>query len=661
MLTALLGAIRQTGSDSRALVTCRYQLALEGKAGLAPLALHHFDGADLDKKLAQLRTFDSRNETPVELRRRLRQLAGGNPRLLERLDQVVADRETDTAVILSAMEEVTETFREETLLRLLLAQQTPDCRRLLAALSLVHLPVDQDAVGALHDDPAADTHLERAAALGLVERASEGAEEGETFFVSTILDPLLASELDTLQKQAISGRAARHLYGVWWEGQGGSNEARALEVLRLALASEEKDIAARTSSGLAHRWCNMARYREAVALCEEVSEHFEDYRVLMARARSEATLGQTGQATTHYERALETAPPEAEQNPEERGTFAATLSNMAGIVAQQGDIPRAIELWNQSLEINERIGDAQGKAATLHNMARIVAQQGDIPRAIELWNQSLEIKERIGDAKGKATTLHEMAGIVAQQGDIPRAIELWNQSLEIYERIGDAQGKATTLHNMAGIVAQQGDIPRAIKLWNQSLEIKERIGDAKGKAATLANMAWAAGRTGDAARHFELNLEAARMLGEVRAFGDLLTVAANLGSSDEAGREAYLAQAVWLASRIQAPLGATLNNAAALVSRLGPSSELSPWVAATALFLVMTRGQEHPQLEQLQQGALSVLGACAQAREIAPEDLQDWMMREGLLDPKRFLPALFEGLEALIGETWLFDRSLFDG
>ena len=454
---------------------------------------------------------------------------------------MVADRETDTAVILSAMEEVTETFREETLLRLLLAQQTPDCRRLLAALSLVHLPVDQDAVGALHDDPAADTHLERAAALGLVERASEGAEEGETFFVSSILDPLLASELDTPQKQAISGRAARHLYGVWWEGQGGSNEARALEILRLALASEEKDIAARTCEGLAHRWFNMARYREAVALCEEVSEHFEDYRVLMARARSEQALGQTSQATTHYERALETAPPEAEQNPEERGTFAATLNNMAGIVAQQGDIPRAIELWNQSLEIKERIGDAQGKAAT------------------------------------------------------------------------------------------------------------------------LANMAWAAGRTGDAARHFELNLEAARMLGEVRAFGDLLTVAANLGSSDEAGREAYLAQAVWLASRIQAPLGATLDIAAALVSRLGPSSQLSPWVAATALSLVMTRGQQHPQLEQLQQGALSVLGACAEAREIAPEDLRDWMMREGLLDPKRFLPALFEGLEALIGETWLFDRSLFDG
>lgn len=72
MLKALLGAIRQTGSDSRALVTCRYQLALEGKARLAPLALHHFDGADLDKNLAQLQTFDSKNKTPVELRRRLR-------------------------------------------------------------------------------------------------------------------------------------------------------------------------------------------------------------------------------------------------------------------------------------------------------------------------------------------------------------------------------------------------------------------------------------------------------------------------------------------------------------------------------------------------------------------------------------------------------------
>lgn len=54
-----------------------------------------------------------------------------------------------------------------------------------------------------------------------------------------------------------------------------------------------------------------------------------------------------------------------------------TLNNMAGVIADQGDIEQALQLWNQSLELCERIGDVQGKAATLANMAYIAGETGD--------------------------------------------------------------------------------------------------------------------------------------------------------------------------------------------------------------------------------------------------------------------------------------------
>ncbi|MEM7584658.1 MAG: tetratricopeptide repeat protein, partial [Acidobacteriota bacterium] len=294
-----------------------------------------------------------------------------------------------------------------------------------------------------------------------------------------------------------------------------------------------------------------------------------------------------------------------------------------------------------------------------HNMANIVEQQGDIPKAMKLWQQSLDIKEDIGDAKGKAATLHEMAGIVAQQGDFPKAMKLWQQSLDIKEDIGDAKGKATTLHNMANIVAQQGDIPKAMKLWQQSLNINDDIGDAQGKAATLASMAWAAGQTGDADRQRQLNVEAARMLGQVGAFNDLVIVADNLGASEEAGSERYLAQAVWLTARIQVPLVASLNLAADLIQRLGPEDDRSPWIAAAAAILVMMRSAEHPDAEQLQQGVSALLGRCAEAREVPPDDFNAWLEREDLLNPDKAFPTLSMHLEALIDDAWLFDRSVF--
>jgi tetratricopeptide (TPR) repeat protein len=101
-------------------------------------------------------------------------------------------------------------------------------------------------------------------------------------------------------------------------------------------------------------------------------------------------------------------------------------------------------------------------------MARVIAQQGDVERALQLWQQSLELKERIGDVKGKAVTLHNMAGVIAQQGDMERAVQLWQRSLEIKEHIGDVRGKAATLANMAWAAGQSGDHARSEELYRQA-------------------------------------------------------------------------------------------------------------------------------------------------------------------------------------------------
>jgi len=45
---------------------------------------------------------------------------------------------------------------------------------------------------------------------------------------------------------------------------------------------------------------------------------------------------------------------------------------------------KAIALYQQSIEIEEKIGNVQGKAATLHCLARIYANQGEIDPAIAL-------------------------------------------------------------------------------------------------------------------------------------------------------------------------------------------------------------------------------------------------------------------------------------
>jgi tetratricopeptide (TPR) repeat protein len=251
-----------------------------------------------------------------------------------------------------------------------------------------------------------------------------------------------------------------------------------------------------------------------------------------------------------------------------------------------------------------------------------------------------------------------MAGVIAQQGDIERAIALWEQSLELDERIGDVRGKAATLGNMAGVIAQQGDIERAIALWEQSLEILERIGDVGGKAATLANLAYWAGETGDKARQLDLNLQAASAFAQVRAYGNLVTVLNNLGVADESNGLVYLAQATWLTLRIQAPLTNTIKLIRALYNAVPQGDELKALLGTTALFFCNSRGEGHPQLEELQELSVRMVSGAAGVQGIeTPEAFDTWVVQQRLNDPKYFLPRLNERLEEIVGDEWLFDRS----
>jgi tetratricopeptide (TPR) repeat protein len=154
---------------------------------------------------------------------------------------------------------------------------------------------------------------------------------------------------------------------------------------------------------------------------------------------------------------------------------ASILYEISNIYLGWGNLASAIALFQQSLDLYEKIGDVQGKASSLHLLAIIYARRGDVDRAIALFQQSLDLYEKIGDVQGKAASLHQLAGIYASRGDVDRAIALYQQSLDLYEKIGDVQGKAMTLWWLGHIAQQQGDNITALEYLQESFDILQRI------------------------------------------------------------------------------------------------------------------------------------------------------------------------------------------
>jgi tetratricopeptide (TPR) repeat protein len=366
---------------------------------------------------------------------------------------------------------------------------------------------------------ALEPHFGRCTALGLIEESVDEDGHGERgYYVSKLVQPLLEEPAEDEGEGALR-RALAALRAPWWEGLPagkGTSEPRALELHRLALEVGEAGLAARLADLVSTSYVNGWRNEEAVALLERTLELGEDYRLLLNLARAKAAMGLEG-AGEAYARAQ--ALGEALGTERDDREYAAILHNRAGFLAQQGEVEEALRLYRDSLEIEERIGDVQGKAATLHAMAGIFAQQGEVEEALRLYRDSLALKERIGDVRGKAATLHNMAGIFAQQGEVEEALRLYRDSLDLQERIGDVQGKAATLNNMAGIFAQQGQVEEALRLYRDSLDLNERIGDVRGKAATLHNMAIIFAQQGqveEALRLYRDSLDLKERIGDVQ-------------------------------------------------------------------------------------------------------------------------------------------------
>ena len=413
--------------ESRLLVTCRYDCPLPQTLELYAEQLQGMKAGDVRKQCQRLEL-----KPYAALTERLVKIADGNPRLLKWLSEVVTAEDwvdIDLAELLVRLESVETKFRENLLLATLLEALEESEQKALARLSVVQAPIVQALVTALESE----LDLSKLTALTLVEPGQ--GMDGPEYRVPSIVGKLLQAQMAEEDSLAAQKRSTQVLHRVWWEEpKDGCDTDRALEILRLGLASQEYEIAVTVGDSMATSRVNNYRYVEAQDICERILAVHEDYRIFGTIARAQVVQGDTDIAVANYQKALDLCP---EDDLKER---TATLSNMAGVIAQQGDIDRALGLWAESLEIKERIGDVKGKAATLNNMAGVLEQRGDIDQALEFRKEDLRISRQIGDVRGTAITLVNLAqSLIAHQQDFDTAISYLEEAVVLYEKIRDPQ------------------------------------------------------------------------------------------------------------------------------------------------------------------------------------------------------------------------------
>ena len=265
-------------------------------------------------------------------------------------------------------------FRESILAAKLIEQQPDDLVQMLSNILVFEVPVPKAAVVAVccHSSDL-NTHIQQATNLGLLELNNFPSEL--QYRVPRILQPFLEPYL---KPEDIYSKAAKALCQIWNVPETNSSEEQILEIHRLALQGKEAEIAVSAAMSISDEWVNRSKLIAGVNLCKKTLDLFKDYRILHRLASFETELGEIENAARHFEEAVELCPQSDEKE------LAKILDAFATLSERNGQINKASEFYQRSLEIHKNMNDPEGEAILSHDIACNYARQGQFEKALPL-------------------------------------------------------------------------------------------------------------------------------------------------------------------------------------------------------------------------------------------------------------------------------------
>jgi DNA-binding CsgD family transcriptional regulator len=137
---------------------------------------------------------------------------------------------------------------------------------------------------------------------------------------------------------------------------------------------------------------------------------------------------------------------------------------------------RRVRRSRGALAIYDELGDEQGAARTLDRLAISLTIAGEAERARPLFERSLALFRRQGDATGIALSLHGLV-FARPDGEDRAAQPLIEESVSILRGLGDRRNLAKSLWSFAAVEASQGAAGAAATHLAESLTLFVEFGD----------------------------------------------------------------------------------------------------------------------------------------------------------------------------------------
>jgi len=148
----------------------------------------------------------------------------------------------------------------------------------------------------------------------------------------------------------------------------------------------------------------------------------------------------------------------------------------------------ALRNYQDSMAINQKLGQKRGVAASLVEIAQVQLQLGKPDAALAAYNDALKLRREIGAKKEVGDTLIDLGDFYLERGQPDQAMEKFKESLQIQRDAGDETYQSLCLNNIALAYSEKGENEDALTYLQQALQIREKLNVPEDIADTLHNL-----------------------------------------------------------------------------------------------------------------------------------------------------------------------------
>lgn len=162
--------------------------------------------------------------------------------------------------------------------------------------------------------------------------------------------------------------------------------------------------------------------------------------------------------------------------------------NIGNILRDQGDYAKAFGYYANGKRYYEHLNNWQGLANVTDNLGIVSSYSGNISKAVEYFEAAKKIREEKKDEKGLASSFSNLATAYSDMGKHDQTISYYLSAIALHTKKGNRMGLGTAKNNIAIQYKMLGEYEKAMQLYRESLAIRYKVNDKNGISSTLNNI-----------------------------------------------------------------------------------------------------------------------------------------------------------------------------